>query len=141
MFHGEEIKHTDLTIEKKKVGENTKEMGKMSHNNAVGENHAKDFKKGDLSHVQIDEGEQINTGSVEDAIESSKQLINSKKADKSSENQELLKKIDIQKMFQKIKGVPSKAENHKEVPSDNKLKSKKEEKSISKTEDYVKDVA
>jgi hypothetical protein len=86
MFHGEEIKHTDLTIEKKKVGENTKEMGKMSHNNAVGENHAKYFKKGDLSHVQIDEGEQINTGSVEDAIESSKQLINSKKADKSSEN-------------------------------------------------------
>jgi len=44
-------------------------------------------------------------------------------------------------MFQKIKGVPSKAESHKEVPSDNKLKSKKEEKSTSKSEDYAKDVA
>mgnify|MGYP006111053509 CR=1 FL=1 len=52
MFHGDTSDHhSDLAIEKKKVGENTKEMGKMSHNNAVNDNHGKDFKKGDLSHV------------------------------------------------------------------------------------------
>lgn len=35
MYHGEDIKHEDLSKEKKAHGENNKEMGKMTHNNAV----------------------------------------------------------------------------------------------------------
>ena len=98
MYHGEPVGHEDLAKTRQKTGEKNKEMGKMSHNNAVESNHNKEFKKGDLNHVQLDEGEDINLSSVEEAKKDGQKILAQQGA-KSSENQELLKKIDIKKMF------------------------------------------
>jgi hypothetical protein len=75
-------------------------MGKMNHKGATENVRKSEMKKGSLAlQLGTDQGEQINTGSVDEAIEDTKKQVLSEKETRKSENQELLKKIDIGKMF------------------------------------------
>lgn len=75
MFHGNtDIQHNDIHKEAEKGAGKNKEMGKMTHKGATESVRKGEMRKGDHTALQLgaDQGEQINTGSVEDAIENSK---------------------------------------------------------------------
>lgn len=87
MFHGDtETKFSTIDDERIKMGSNLKAMGRMSHKGANDDVKKQGTRMGNIKDVQLDQGE-INMGTEQEAI------------DKSNENKELLKKIDIQGMF------------------------------------------
>lgn len=93
-----EIKDSSLEEEKKKFGENLKEMGKMSHRGANESVRKEATKMGHNNNVQV-EAELGSEAEVSQASESGEQAP----VDEAQENKELLKKIDLDGMFKKIK--------------------------------------
>ena len=72
MYHGSAVTgFSTIHDERIKLGSNLKAMGKMSHKGGVEDVRKQGTRMGNIKDVQIDSDQEINTGSVQEAIEKS----------------------------------------------------------------------
>lgn len=104
------LKNSSIHDSRKEMG-NLKEMGKMKqHRNPTAKVRKTETKVGNLNSLQLDSGEHVNLGSVEKAVgDEVGETANAKEYEEAlatisaqnTENQELLKSIDIDGMIKK----------------------------------------